>query len=122
MQFTGLLDKNGKEIFEGDVVKKESPSYWKNAEDEPDDADIEMWSGGTGKVISVPFGFYIDEIKCGTWCFNGPEGREWSNSELEVIGNIYEHPHLLSRNTEGVDDQDADADDAPLQDAEISLS
>ena len=71
MQYTGLKDNNGKEIYEGDVVRTEG------------DEEIPQQ---TGKV------FWNEE-----WCsFRWSDGDEWSlNTELEVIGNIYENPELI---------------------------
>jgi len=78
-QFTGLLDKNGVEVYEFDVLK------W-------DD------SGDTGYVeySSESTEYMVDEWKTG-------ETRSKGHSlcalgEVEVIGNIYEHPHLLTNN------------------------
>lgn len=72
MQFTGLLDKNDKEIYEGDIVELYNHKgdvyyekncflvrgYWMGSQDDPGDA------------------------------FESLEA-------MEVIGNIYEHPNLL---------------------------
>ena len=68
-QFTGLHDKNGKEIFEGDIVKT-------SREQHP-----------IGKVKwSISGGWYFDDGKLHDYL---------SNFELEVIGNIYENKELL---------------------------
>jgi uncharacterized phage protein (TIGR01671 family) len=69
MQFTGLLDKNGKEIWEGDIVKDMSG----------DNRDITFEVGGF-------------------WC-KYPNGGHYlpSREFSEVIGNIYETPELLNK-------------------------
>jgi len=70
MQSTGLLDKNGKEIFECDVVK-----YVRNPT--------------IKKVIN--FGEIINDEY-------GLQGYGWNivcSEEYEIIGNVYEKPDLL---------------------------
>jgi len=74
MQFTGLLDKNGKEIYEGDVVRD--------------------FDGNVGVVEWVKDGWNVS----GFWSSSQDEpGRAFSeNAEFEIIGNIYENPELLN--------------------------
>ena len=75
MQYTGLKDKNGKEIYEGDIVKALISGKW-----------------FVGKVIYEHSGFTIDvmnnkELEFGRRGIIG----HWT----EVIGNIYENLELL---------------------------
>ena len=73
MQFTGLLDKNGKEIWEGDIVKAE-PKEW-------------VPVVGTVEYIGA---YYVVRAKT----INHPI-MNGMKSIIEVIGNIYENPELL---------------------------
>lgn len=72
MQYTGLKDKNGKEIYECDIVKHT-------------DCDI-------GKVIFENGCFVVEERKNKFLCYSLSDG---SDPYCEVIGNIYENPELL---------------------------
>lgn len=76
MQFTGLLDKNGKEIYEGDIVNCE-------------DTDTKF-----GKVYKkIKISFYNGEFGIGDELIHlGIKHL----SMIEIIGNIYETPHLLN--------------------------
>lgn len=69
MQFTGLLDKNKKEIYEGDICK------WKFLED--GDAISEVYYFGAA------FGLH------------GQMLNTMAKDSIEIIGNIYENPELL---------------------------
>ena len=74
MQFTGLLDKNGKEIYEGDVVL--------NNEFEPPYPYVVDWN--------LPMGWWQMYAK------NIYSQRNLSENEVEVIGNIHENPEILN--------------------------
>lgn len=70
VQFTGLLDKNAKEIYDGDILAREYFSHW-----------VVCWKDA---------GFHLYNV-CNpqqTFVLFNPWGRE-------VIGNIYENPELL---------------------------
>ena len=70
-QYTGLKDKNGKEIYEGDVVQ-----YHPEA------------NAGIGRVVYEGSGFYvIDE-------FNGLLD-DFATLGIEIIGNIHDNPELI---------------------------
>ena len=73
-QYTGLTDKNGKKIFEGDIVKTSHGGSTYYAKIEWDDGSF--WV--TNHDIQMPS--YISEV---------------SKTYLEVIGNIYDKPELL---------------------------
>lgn len=78
LQFTGLLDKNGMKIFEGDIVH----CWWPLEEEPSEDRYKIVWN----EIMS---GFEVDD----------PDDRTYSlaygNMRYEVIGNIYESPELL---------------------------
>lgn len=74
MQYTGLKDKNGKEIYEGDIAH--TNSKYKNKTE---------WTGIV-KWSNEHCGFIV-ELE---------NGKHWMPiSEAEVIGNIYENTELL---------------------------
>lgn len=76
MQFTGLRDKNGVEIFEGDIIRGSSMTMW--SEKNPCVYEVKWEMVGAG---DYPVNFV---------------GYELPIRDIEVIGNIYETPHLLS--------------------------
>ena len=74
MQFTWLKDKNGKEIYEGDIIKDEK-----------------------SKLFIVEVRFMLEEWK---WTYTAirpwEEKKTWLCIFIEVIWNIYENPELIT--------------------------
>lgn len=90
-QFTGLHDKNGKEIYEGDIILFQKFSNW-------DDDSMKRHKA----TVIFKEGCFMWEIlefgkKSVTYYANATEPLRNTNSiwGLEVIGNIYENQELL---------------------------
>lgn len=87
MQYTGLKDKNGKEIYEGDIL--EIPE-WLLQDNQDKCICIYAEEYQTSEIIG--FGLYIKDGYSGEYKILVPSD-EWD--EFEVIGNIYDNPELL---------------------------
>lgn len=102
MQYTGLKDKNGKEIYEGDLIAEVDKIE-----------DLKKW----GTPLTVCFGEYvgdtdswgIPDVTTGFFLrYNGnsdgqtigihnrENGYGFEAREIMVVGNIYENPNLLT--------------------------
>ena len=74
MQSTGLVDRNGKIIFEGDIVRMAKDVY-----SEPTYYEVVRHRGGAYRLESKQHG-------CELWL---------RHTDCEIVGNIYENPELL---------------------------
>lgn len=78
MQFIGLLDKNGKEIYEGDILKNEY-----------NEINIVKWTWGKWHEM-------VGHGEMGAIINSGFRILSHGNKH-EIIGNIYENPELLEK-------------------------
>lgn len=75
-QFTGLMDKNGKEIYEGDIITFDNHLQ------------------GISQVVYDYAGFDVDSKNYRTAL------RPMMNNHIRVIGNIHDNPELLKGGAE----------------------
>jgi uncharacterized phage protein (TIGR01671 family) len=84
MQFTGLTDKTGKEVYEGDILSVDKCGVYKKGT-----ATIEWreWFSNENWMM----------VKAG-WFLNTTCKQIWTEKTIKVIGNIYENPELCDDN------------------------
>lgn len=82
MQYTGLVDKNGKEIYEGDAVKVTH-----------EDGDSDVYTIEYHADRGYPAFDLVPDLECDS---NGLS-HVMACCEIEVIGNIYENQDLIER-------------------------
>lgn len=91
MQFTGLLDKNGREIYEGDICKLVTDSFSEKLGKSYKEWTVEIWY----QQFDASFVATSERTESAlTWHF-GETDFNGHQFIYEVIGNIYEHPNLL---------------------------
>jgi uncharacterized phage protein (TIGR01671 family) len=99
MQFTGLKDKNGLEIYEGDILNF---TYWWF-----DGNQAETNLVGVVVYIGSEASYGLAHIRNKEWIrhIGGEPGDEdtqsfsgwqFTSDDMEVIGNVYENPELLA--------------------------
>lgn len=79
MQYTGLKDKNGKEIYKGDILQFYN------------DVDY-IIKPGYAKVVFKDGAFCCKHFRYGTEYL---ANMDMSDMDITVVGNIYENPELL---------------------------
>ena len=94
-QYTGLTDKNGKKIFEGDMIKP--------FDDEIDKMVVEFHHGQFLLCLYGERGYMAEygwEESGNYGCFEAEPLSSYGD-DIEVIGNIYDNPELLGGNNNG---------------------
>ena len=96
IQFTGLKDKKGKDIYEGDILKQGEGEHETLIEvrfgDGTFDSETYHFTGFYGVYLKIGFG---GGFKKGDLCEDMDEITKNECDRREVIGNIYENPELL---------------------------
>lgn len=104
-QYTGLTDKNGKKIFEGDIVKDQviyltHLTYAERGIETKEDAEEYKNYGKVGVVE-----FDTENVASCGCCYEyfigtGFKAKEVNLHKCEVIGNVHDNPELLEENNE----------------------
>ena len=89
MQFTGLKDKNGKEIYEGDIIHNDNGSPLIGKDDKC--LYLVKWQEGeyeNNEWLYKRPGFEFNKIGKGQHII-------FNQSQIEIVGNVFENPELL---------------------------
>jgi uncharacterized phage protein (TIGR01671 family) len=77
-QFTGLLDKNGKEIYEGDIIQDNQGQFYQIVFDDK-----------YCRFDLTTYGF-LNKLSQGSY-----NTMIWESKIIKIIGNIFQNPELL---------------------------
>ena len=87
-QFTGLLDKNGKEIYEGDIVRFDDTPYI--AHGNKYEGNVMMYRGA--------YCVRYNENWCDEYFFAPLFADYFADRKTVILGNVYDNKDLLKRN------------------------
>ncbi|QBX15158.1 hypothetical protein Javan173_0029 [Streptococcus phage Javan173] len=95
MQSTGLFDKNGKEIFEGDAVTYNSSKSKYIVSFGQFICYFAAYNKCGENILRLApgYGWYLKHFRDSFWNVSGEVMDE--PAKIEVIGNIHEHPELM---------------------------
>jgi uncharacterized phage protein (TIGR01671 family) len=88
MQFTGLQDKNGKEIYEGDILRFENDHLIRYGEVKWNENLCRFY-----QEVTLKFKGTANHKKPTAKIFHNAMTKKYEN--MEIVGNIYENPEII---------------------------